>query len=179
MIRFRRRAIALLALLVCAALLLAGCSGSSSVTEAERLAGTAWRAASRTDAPRSVYVCQFTSPERLTANRELPDEMVCAIPANGYCFVFAPSDGGSFSGLQAVFMTGGGNVLCTADYNTLYQSYLTLMDDAQRALYLGACNYLAYLYMDAWDASVPLAPDCRADQWYALSDPMIEAMMKK
>lgn len=179
MIRFRRRAIALLALLVCAALLLAGCSGSSSVTEAERLAGTAWRAASRTDAPRSVYVCQFTSPERLTANRGLPDEMVCAIPANGYCFVFAPSDGGSFSGLQAVFMTGGGNVLCTADYNTLYQSYLTLMDDAQRALYLGACNYLAYLYMDAWDASVPLAPDCRADQWYALSDPMIGAMMKK
>ena len=179
MIRFRRRAIALLALLVCAALLLAGCSGSSSVTEAERLAGTAWRAASRTDAPRSVYVCQFTSPGRLTANRELPDEMVCAIPANGYCFVFAPSDGGSFSGLQAVFMTGGGNVLCTADYNTLYQSYLTLMDDAQRALYLGACNYLAYLYMDAWDASVPLAPDCRADQWYALSNPMIEAMMKK
>lgn len=179
MTRINRRVLSLAALLLCIVLVFAGCSGSGSRTTAEQYARTAWQATGRTDAPASVFVMQYTSPDALTNGRELPDSMVCAIPENGYAFVFAPRSGGSFAGLQIVFMTTGGNVLSRADYDTLYTSYATLIDTTQQALHLSACNYLAYLYMDAWDAKTDITTDAKTNQWYSLNNKMIETIMKK
>lgn len=179
MTHMKRSTLCLAALLICLVLALTACDGSGSRTTAENYARTAWQATGRSDVPASVYAMQFTDSAALTRNREKPDSMVCAIPDSGYAFVFAPRSGSSFAGLQVVFMTGGGNVLSTVSYDTLYTSYLTLMDTAQQALHLTACNYLAYMYMDAWDAKTNIVTDAKTNQWYALTPAMIEKIVKK
>lgn len=175
----RMNRIAALALILALLLpLLTGC-GTASKPAAEAYAAEAWKSTGRTDKPTGVGCIHYTTAEALTTRLTMPDASVAVVPNGGYAYVFAPN-GSGYDGLCVVFMDENGNMTSTMNYDVLYLSYSVLDETspAQKAAYLNACNYLAFMYAEVLENGAPLTADARTNQWSTFSEQQIAAMVK-
>lgn len=169
---------ALALVLVLTLAMLSGCATNKSPEET--YAATAWKVCGRADRPALVGCVHYTTPEALTSRLSMPEESAIVVPNCGYAYVFAPSVLGSYDGLCVVFVDENGEVISTMDYSAMYLIYSALGDEnsAQKAAYLNACNYMAFMYAEVLENGAPITADAKTNQWGIFSEEQLKKIIR-